>query len=373
MDDHETGDQQGAFWYNGEKSAHLAAGQFVHGGFLGMGGSSVSQIEVGSSNVVWTAVHNRFFALIAVPSTPAERAIIRDFPLPRPSKEQLEADGKLNPKPQAYQAALIYPATNLAAGQAVEQKFNVYAGPKEYFTLSQLEPQLDLVVIDFTGPTGFFAKGLLLCLNAIHHFIPSLRLEHHRHHRDHQGPVLAADRREHALDEAHVGHPAAAQGHPREVQGQLGQAERADAPGDEREQGEPGGGLPADADPDAGVHRLLLHAAHGHRAASASTSCGSRDLSQPDTLFVIPGLGFLPFLGISGVGLPINLLPIFMGCTSLYLASLTPPSPQMDPAQQKMMKYMPVFFALFLYNYSSGLTLYWTVQNLITVPAKQGH
>ena len=42
-------------------------------------------------------------------------------------------------------------------------------------------------------------------------------------------------------------------------------------------------------------------------------------------------------------------------------------SPQMDPAQQKMMKYMPVFFTLFLYNYSSGLTLYWTVQNLITI------
>jgi len=91
------------------------------------------------------------------------------------------------------------------------------------------------------------------------------------------------------------------------------------------------------------------------------------DLSQPDTLFVIPGLGFIPFLGVQGVGLPFNLFPILMGMTSLYLASLTPPSPQMDPAQQKMMKYMPVFFVAFLYNYSSGLTLYWTVQNLITV------
>ena len=39
----------------------------------------------------------------------------------------------------------------------------------------------------------------------------------------------------------------------------------------------------------------------------------------------------------------------------------------MDPAQQKMMKYMPVFFVAFLYNYSSGLTLYWTIQNLISV------
>jgi YidC/Oxa1 family membrane protein insertase len=49
------------------------------------------------------------------------------------------------------------------------------------------------------------------------------------------------------------------------------------------------------------------------------------------------------------------------------MSSLTPVSPQMDPAQQKMMKFMPVFFVVFLYDYSSGLTLYWTVQNLLSV------
>jgi len=39
----------------------------------------------------------------------------------------------------------------------------------------------------------------------------------------------------------------------------------------------------------------------------------------------------------------------------------------MDPAQQKMMKYMPLIFLFILYNYSAGLTLYWTVQNLLTI------
>jgi YidC/Oxa1 family membrane protein insertase len=91
------------------------------------------------------------------------------------------------------------------------------------------------------------------------------------------------------------------------------------------------------------------------------------DLSQPDTIFTIPGLGFIPFFGVAGVGLPINLLPLLMCATSLWMSSLTPVSPQMDPAQQKMMKFMPVFFVVFLYDYSSGLTLYWTVQNLLSV------
>jgi YidC/Oxa1 family membrane protein insertase len=31
------------------------------------------------------------------------------------------------------------------------------------------------------------------------------------------------------------------------------------------------------------------------------------------------------------------------------------------------MRYMPLMFLAFLYNYSAGLTLYWTVQNLLTI------
>ena len=51
----------------------------------------------------------------------------------------------------------------------------------------------------------------------------------------------------------------------------------------------------------------------------------------------------------------------------LYQARLTPASPGMDPAQQKIMKYMPLMMMVFLYNMSAGLTLYWTVQNVLTI------
>jgi YidC/Oxa1 family membrane protein insertase len=80
------------------------------------------------------------------------------------------------------------------------------------------------------------------------------------------------------------------------------------------------------------------------------------DLSKPDTIFEIPGLGW-----------PVNPLPLLMGATMLWQARLSPASPGMDPAQQKIMKYMPLMFLLFLYNFSAGLTLYWTVQNLLTI------
>jgi YidC/Oxa1 family membrane protein insertase len=80
------------------------------------------------------------------------------------------------------------------------------------------------------------------------------------------------------------------------------------------------------------------------------------DLSTADTVWVIPGFGF-----------PVNPLPLIMGLTMLWQARMTPPSPGMDPMQQKIMKYMPLMFMVFLYNFSAGLTLYWTVQNLLTI------
>ena len=56
-----------------------------------------------------------------------------------------------------------------------------------------------------------------------------------------------------------------------------------------------------------------------------------------------------------------------MGLTMLIQARMQPPSPGMDPAQQAMMKYMPLIFMVFLYGQPAGLTLYWTVQNLLTI------
>jgi YidC/Oxa1 family membrane protein insertase len=80
------------------------------------------------------------------------------------------------------------------------------------------------------------------------------------------------------------------------------------------------------------------------------------DLSKSDTVWVVPGLNF-----------NVNPLPLLMGGTMLWQAQLMPPSPGMDPMQQKMMKYFPMVFLVVLYNYSAGLTLYWTVQNLLSI------
>ena len=76
------------------------------------------------------------------------------------------------------------------------------------------------------------------------------------------------------------------------------------------------------------------------------------DLSTPEILFK----GILPF--------PVNILPIFMGVTMWIQQKMTPTS---DPQQQKMMMMMPVLFTFMFYSFPSGLSLYWSTNQVMMI------
>jgi YidC/Oxa1 family membrane protein insertase len=62
---------------------------------------------------------------------------------------------------------------------------------------------------------------------------------------------------------------------------------------------------------------------------------------------------------------PYYVLPIAMGI-AMYLSTAMMPQPAgVDPAQQKMMKWMPIFMAAFFINLSSGLNLYILTSSLV--------
>lgn len=77
------------------------------------------------------------------------------------------------------------------------------------------------------------------------------------------------------------------------------------------------------------------------------------DLSMPDTL------PWLPF------GLPIRPLAIIMALTMLLQQRLSPASG--NPSQTRMMTFMSLFFMFIFYSMPAGLTLYWTVNQLLTI------
>ncbi|HZB88747.1 MAG TPA: membrane protein insertase YidC [Terracidiphilus sp.] len=69
---------------------------------------------------------------------------------------------------------------------------------------------------------------------------------------------------------------------------------------------------------------------------------------------------------------PLHILPILIIIT-MFLTQYITPSPGMDPAQRRMMAFvMPVFMGFILFNYASGLALYWGTSNLINLMLQLG-
>ena len=76
------------------------------------------------------------------------------------------------------------------------------------------------------------------------------------------------------------------------------------------------------------------------------------DLAAPDTLVEVAGF-------------PINPLAAIWGVSMIFQQKCMPQSA--DPMQRRMMMFMTAGMLVFLYNMPSGLVLYWTVSNLLSI------
>ncbi len=91
------------------------------------------------------------------------------------------------------------------------------------------------------------------------------------------------------------------------------------------------------------------------------------DLSQPDSIW-----NFAP-TSILFIGSDIRLLPILMAVSQIISSKLMQPAgssggSSQQQSQMKMMTYaMPVIFLFVLYDVSSGLLLYWTMTNILSI------
>ena len=64
--------------------------------------------------------------------------------------------------------------------------------------------------------------------------------------------------------------------------------------------------------------------------------------------------------------IPIRILPLTMIVTQFIMQKMTPAT-TMDPAQQKMMMFMPLMFGFMFYGLSSGVVLYWLTGNVVGI------
>ena len=63
---------------------------------------------------------------------------------------------------------------------------------------------------------------------------------------------------------------------------------------------------------------------------------------------------------------PFGILPI-MYCVLMFIQQRMMPMGSMDPAQQKMLKMMPLIFGIFMFTFPSGLVLYFSMNILLTI------
>lgn len=344
--------QMGAFVNTVETTEHVDDAWFDNR-YLGcFPGTPRLKYESTGSTVAWGAVHDRFFTLAVVPQKPAKQFEALHVELNREPVNGL--------KPRAIQASLVFPGVMLgtdSTNRFVELQFMVYAGPKEYNGLARIAADMknDLDhIMKFNGFFGFFSKALLLSMNWFH---DAIRLPY--------GwciicitviikllfwPLTQASTKSMKRMSSMQPQMKAIQDkykdEPQKMNRKMMEFMK------ENKVNPMGGCLPM-------IIQIPVFFGFYYMIQSAIELRGASflwawDLSRADTIFEIAGF-------------PINPLPLIMGVTMFWQAQMTPPSPGMDPTQQKIMKYMPLMFMFILYKMSAGLTLYWTVQNLLTI------
>lgn len=344
-------------WFENGKSSSVGEPYFENATLGCIPGTKRTEQKL-EGKFVWAAAQNQFFTIATIPKTPADQLVTRRITLPAHDPADVPAGDKAVPSPFGFQSAFVYPGQALFPGgpNAVHREFTLYAGPKEYQLLARLGKQMgnDLdLIMDYGSFFGFFAKALLLSMNGLHSlglnyawciiaitviikllFWPLTAISTRSMKR-----MAELQPQMKAIQEKYKDDPAKMQQKTMEFY---------------REQ---------KVNPMAGCLPMVVQFPVFIGFYTMLQSCmelrgeeflWAHDLSQQDTVAYL-------------LGFPINPLPIVMAVTMFYQARLTPPSPGMDPMQQKIMKYMPMMFVAILYNFSAALTLYWTVQNLLTI------
>jgi YidC/Oxa1 family membrane protein insertase len=370
MGPQDNGYAEGVFWYNGAKSASVTIPFFNTNtsSFLGLfPRTPKSEYLAGENNVAWVSAQNQFFTVGTIPQQPASSLVVRMVDLPPPGAEEIKKNPSSIRSPKGLEATLIYPALRLEPGHSVTNQFTLFTGPKEYQTLARLAARFnnDFDVIMSFGWFGPISKTLLAAMNLIHFgtglaygwiiisitiviklvFWPLTRASTRSAKR-----MQALQPQLKALQEKYKDDP------------QKFTAKQWEFYKENK------------VNPLSGCLPMLLQVpvfiAFYSMLRSAIELRGASfwwmvDLSKPDTVFHVPVP--MHFLGYTDFFLPVNPMPLIMGVTVFFQASMTPMSPGMDPAQQKMMKYMPLMMLFFMYTQPSGLALYWTVSNLLTI------
>jgi YidC/Oxa1 family membrane protein insertase len=332
--------------YNITTQGYYENGKF-HKVFRGAGGCSLRRGESKYSEVSriadWVGITNRYFLVGIVPDN---RNFIFSFDQRIQGKYYLGISG-------AYHR-----------GQGFEDNFRIYAGPKDRRLLQQygynfdsvmsariLKPIvifLEIMINGFYNWTGSYGLAIILMTIVIKIILYPLTYKSFKSMRRMSAlqPKINEIRERYKSNQQQMN---------REVQAMY-----------KKEKVNPMGGcLPLIL--QLPIFYALYTLLSGMIALRNESFLWIKDLSLPDTVATIKMA--VPLLGyrVGGQGFTdINVLPFVMTGSTLLQSKLS--SGDQSAQQAKMMTYLfPLIFFFIFWNMPSGLVLYWTIQNVLTI------
>ncbi|MDR1437997.1 MAG: membrane protein insertase YidC [Puniceicoccales bacterium] len=330
--------------YGGKKVTFIPLRKFdASGGFFGLGKRERRESIGEETPIIWAAIKNQFFAAILT----AKGELAGKF---QTSPIVLEKDAN-GARENGITGTIQFPVELIPSNGSTSISMEYYVGPKEYLRLEKLGQRQD-VIMQF-GWFGFVSKLLLLAMKGIHKFIPNwglaiilltffvklilwpltnAQVRSTRAMAKLQEPLKK-------LQEKHKNNP-------KKLQQETMQLFRENG-----------------VNPAAGCLPIFIQ---------LPIFIGLYSMLQAAS-----ELRFAHFLWISDLsvadkvgmlcGYPINLLPILMALTMFLQLTLMPMTPSQTPTQKYLMRGMPLILLFFCYRFPSGLVLYWTVQNILSI------
>ena len=300
----------------------------------------IAKKSVYPGRIDWTCLEERYFLTAIVPVVPVEASI----------RLSLEKD--------RLDTALVEPEIRLDSGAQQKLQYKVYMGPKSLSILRSLDIGLDRAI-----HFGFFdilAKPLLQLLNFLHDYIPN-----------YGGAIIVltllikgvlwplGSKSYKSMSEMKKIQPLMAQIREKYKDDKKKMNEETMALYKTYKVNPLGGCLPMVVQIPVffALYRMLYEAIELRHAPFFGWI---NDLSAPDRLLHFSFS--IPFME-PPYGIPV--LTIIMGATMFIQQKMSPPMG--DPTQAKMMMMMPVVFTFIFINFSSGLVLYWLVNNVVSI------
>jgi len=296
--------------------------------------------NVYTGKIDWTCLEERYFLSSIVPVVPVDASIRLSL-----TNDQLDS-------------TLVEPQIRLDSGSQQKFQYKVYMGPKSLSILRSLNIGLDRAI-----HFGFFdilAKPLLYLLNFLHGFIPNYGAAIIVLTLIIKGILWPLGSKSYkSMSEMKKIQPLMTQIREKYKDDKKKMNEETMALYKTYKVNPLGGCLPMVVQIPVffALYRMLYEAIELRHAPFFGWI---NDLSAPDRLLHFSFS--IPFME-PPYGIPV--LTIIMGATMFLQQKMSPPMG--DPAQAKMMMMMPVVFTFIFINFSSGLVLYWLVNNIVSI------